>query len=107
MYQDLKQLYWWQNIKADIATYVSKCLTCAKVKRERQKPLVFTPNNQKFYLEMGANFKDFLWDFRELLGRSLQGAMDTTLREHCHSPAELMAQSERTITDVEDMLRAA
>ncbi|GKB24799.1 putative reverse transcriptase domain-containing protein, partial [Tanacetum coccineum] len=24
MYQDLKNLYWWPNIKADIATYVSK-----------------------------------------------------------------------------------
>ncbi|GJY13973.1 putative reverse transcriptase domain-containing protein [Tanacetum coccineum] len=38
MYQDLKKLYWWSNMKADIATYVSKCLTCAKVKAEHQKP---------------------------------------------------------------------
>ncbi|GJS00072.1 putative reverse transcriptase domain-containing protein, partial [Tanacetum coccineum] len=38
MYQDLKKLYWWPNIKADISTYVSKCLTCAKVKAEHQKP---------------------------------------------------------------------
>ncbi|GJR42595.1 putative reverse transcriptase domain-containing protein [Tanacetum coccineum] len=34
MYQDLKKLYWWPNMKAEIATYVSKCLTCAKVKIE-------------------------------------------------------------------------
>ncbi|GJX08516.1 putative reverse transcriptase domain-containing protein [Tanacetum coccineum] len=40
MYQDLKQYYWWPNMKADIATYVSKCLTCAKVKAEHQKPSV-------------------------------------------------------------------
>ncbi|GKA60094.1 putative reverse transcriptase domain-containing protein, partial [Tanacetum coccineum] len=37
MYQDLKKLYWWPNMKAGIATYVSKCLTCAKVKAEYQK----------------------------------------------------------------------
>nr|GEX93527.1 putative reverse transcriptase domain, ribonuclease H-like domain, aspartic peptidase domain protein [Tanacetum cinerariifolium] len=35
---DLPNLYWWPNMKADIATYVSKCLTCAKVKAEHQKP---------------------------------------------------------------------
>ncbi|GJU77943.1 putative reverse transcriptase domain-containing protein [Tanacetum coccineum] len=40
MYQDMKQLYWvgWPNLKDDIATYVSKCLTCLRVKAEHQKP---------------------------------------------------------------------
>nr|GFA43558.1 reverse transcriptase domain-containing protein [Tanacetum cinerariifolium] len=38
MYQDMKKSYWWSNIKANIATYVSKCLTCAKVKAEHQRP---------------------------------------------------------------------
>ncbi|KAM0044346.1 putative nucleotidyltransferase, Ribonuclease H [Helianthus debilis subsp. tardiflorus] len=38
MYQDLKVLYWWPNMKAIIAIYVSKCLTCARVKAEYQKP---------------------------------------------------------------------
>nr|GEX41547.1 putative reverse transcriptase domain-containing protein [Tanacetum cinerariifolium] len=38
MYQDLKQLYWWPNMKADIATYVSNCLTCLRVKAKHQKP---------------------------------------------------------------------
>nr|GEV25314.1 putative reverse transcriptase domain-containing protein [Tanacetum cinerariifolium] len=38
MYQDLKQLYWWPNMKADIVTYVGMCLICSKVKAEHQKP---------------------------------------------------------------------
>ncbi|GJT24541.1 putative reverse transcriptase domain-containing protein [Tanacetum coccineum] len=38
MYQDLKKLYWWPNMKAEISTYVSKCLTYARVKAECQKP---------------------------------------------------------------------
>ncbi|GKD77727.1 putative reverse transcriptase domain-containing protein, partial [Tanacetum coccineum] len=38
MYHDLKKLYWWPNMKTEIATNVSKCLTYAKVKAEYQKP---------------------------------------------------------------------
>ncbi|GKC54982.1 putative reverse transcriptase domain-containing protein [Tanacetum coccineum] len=39
-YQDLKKLYWWPNMKAIIAEYVDKCLTCFRVKPECQKPSV-------------------------------------------------------------------
>nr|GEZ62250.1 putative reverse transcriptase domain-containing protein [Tanacetum cinerariifolium] len=38
MYQEIKKLYWWPNMKANIATYVSKCLTYAKAKAEYQRP---------------------------------------------------------------------
>ncbi|GJS41752.1 hypothetical protein Tco_0566795, partial [Tanacetum coccineum] len=38
MYQDMKKLYWGPIMKADIATYVRKCLTCARVKAEHQRP---------------------------------------------------------------------
>ncbi|GKB22795.1 putative reverse transcriptase domain-containing protein [Tanacetum coccineum] len=38
MYQDLKKLYWWPNMKAIIAEYVGKCLTCFRVKSGCQKP---------------------------------------------------------------------
>jgi len=38
MFHDLKELYWWPNFKRDIAAYVARCLTCAKVKAEHQRP---------------------------------------------------------------------
>ncbi|GJT03966.1 putative reverse transcriptase domain-containing protein [Tanacetum coccineum] len=38
MYQDLKKLYWWPNMKAIITEYVGKCLTCSRVKAECQNP---------------------------------------------------------------------
>ncbi|GJU94782.1 putative reverse transcriptase domain-containing protein [Tanacetum coccineum] len=38
MYYNLRDMYWWPGMKRDIATYVSECLTCAKVKAEHQRP---------------------------------------------------------------------
>ncbi|KAK8600587.1 hypothetical protein V6N12_050440 [Hibiscus sabdariffa] len=38
MYKDLKSLYWWPCMKATITDFVSRCLTCQKVKVEHQAP---------------------------------------------------------------------
>ncbi|GJW77756.1 putative reverse transcriptase domain-containing protein [Tanacetum coccineum] len=69
MYQDMKKLYWWPNIKADIATYVSKCLTCAKVKAEHQRPsgLLVQPEIPQWKLD------NITMDFITKLPKSSQG----------------------------------
>nr|GEV04529.1 putative reverse transcriptase domain-containing protein [Tanacetum cinerariifolium] len=38
MYYNLRDRYWWPRMKNYIAKYVSKCLTCLKVKDEHQRP---------------------------------------------------------------------
>nr|GEX84620.1 retrotransposable element Tf2 [Tanacetum cinerariifolium] len=72
MYQDIKKLYWWPNIKANIATYVSKCLTCAKVKAEHQRPsgLLVQPVIPVWKLD------NIIMDFITKLPKSSQG-LDT------------------------------
>ncbi|GJU08711.1 putative reverse transcriptase domain-containing protein [Tanacetum coccineum] len=69
MYQDMEKLYWWPNMKADIATYVSKCLTCAKVKAKHQRPsgLLVQPNIPEW------KWDNITMDFVTKLPKSSQG----------------------------------
>ncbi|GJS67461.1 putative reverse transcriptase domain-containing protein [Tanacetum coccineum] len=111
MYQDMKQLYWWPNMKADIATYVSKCLTCLRVKAEHQKPSG---------LLVQLEIPQWKWDNITMdlspnsQGRkeetipygSFQKSMGTRLDMSTAYHPETDGQSERTIQTLEDMLRA-
>ncbi|GJS86394.1 putative reverse transcriptase domain-containing protein [Tanacetum coccineum] len=92
MYQDLKKLYWWPNMKAEIATYVSKCLTCAKVKAEYQKPsgLLVQPVIPVW------KWENITIDFVTKLPKTTSG-QDTIWTD---------GQSERTIQTLKDMLCA-
>ena len=38
MYQDLREAFWWQRMKKDVAQFVSAYLTCQKAKVEHQRP---------------------------------------------------------------------
>ncbi|GJX74793.1 putative reverse transcriptase domain-containing protein [Tanacetum coccineum] len=91
MYQDLKKLYWWPNMKAIITEYVGKCLTYSRVKAECQKPsgLLVQPEIP-------------VWKFWQ----SLQSALGTQLDMSTAYHPKTDGQSERTIQTLEDMLRA-
>nr|GEV17619.1 putative reverse transcriptase domain-containing protein [Tanacetum cinerariifolium] len=69
MYQDMKKLYWWPNMKADIATYVSKCLTCSKGKAKQQRPsgLLVQPKITEW------KWRNITMDFVTKLPKSSQG----------------------------------
>nr|GEX75813.1 putative reverse transcriptase domain-containing protein [Tanacetum cinerariifolium] len=108
MYQDMKKLYRWPNIKADIATYVSKCLTYAKVKAEHQRPsgLLVQPAIPMW------KWDNITMDFITKLPKSSQGfdtiwkALGTNLDMSIAYHPETDRQSERTIQTLKDMLRA-
>ncbi|GJZ19034.1 putative reverse transcriptase domain-containing protein [Tanacetum coccineum] len=131
MYQDMKKLYWWPNMKANIATYVSKCLTCAKFKAKHQRPsgLLVQPNIPQWKwdnitmdfvtkLPKSSQGYDTIW---VIVDRLTKSAIFVPMRET--DPIEKLArmylkevvtrhgihtdgQSERTIQTLEDMLRA-
>ncbi|GJU22316.1 hypothetical protein Tco_1155658 [Tanacetum coccineum] len=129
MYQDLKKLYWWPNMKAEIATYVNKCMTCAKVKAEYQKPsdrltksAHFLPAKENDSMEKLTRqylkevvsrhgvpvsiISDRDGRFVSQFWQSLQEAFGTQLDMSTAYHPETDGQSERTIQTLEDMLRA-
>ncbi|GKC59893.1 putative reverse transcriptase domain-containing protein, partial [Tanacetum coccineum] len=121
MYQDLKKLYWWPNMKAEIATYVSKCLTCARVNAKCQKPsgLLVQPVipvwkweniTMDFVTKLPktSSGQDVTWDskFTSHFWQSLNKALGTQLDMSTAYHPQTDRRSERTIQTLEDMLRA-
>ncbi|GJR01742.1 putative reverse transcriptase domain-containing protein [Tanacetum coccineum] len=128
MYQDMKKLYCWPNMKADIATYVSKCLTCAKVKTEHKRPSRLLVQPEILEWEWDNIIIDFITKlpkssqvarhgipvsiicdrdgrFTSNFRRSFQKALGTDLSVSTAYHPRTDGQSERTIQTLEDMLR--
>ncbi|GJT49259.1 putative reverse transcriptase domain-containing protein [Tanacetum coccineum] len=112
MYQDMKQLYWWLNMKADIATYWDNITKSAhflpmretdpmdKLARLYLKEVVTRHGIPvSIICDRDPQFTSNFW-------RSFQKAMGTQLDMSMAYHPETNGQSERTIQTLEDMLRA-
>ncbi|GJU34836.1 putative reverse transcriptase domain-containing protein [Tanacetum coccineum] len=95
MYQDMKKLYWWPNMKADIATYLPKLSqgydTIWVIVDRLTKSAIFVQIRE-------INLMD------KLARMSLQNALGTSLDMSTAYHPQTNGQSERTIQTLEDML---
>ncbi|GJT05868.1 putative reverse transcriptase domain-containing protein [Tanacetum coccineum] len=99
MYQDVKKLFWWPNMKADIATYVSKCLTCARVKAEHQRPsgLLVQPEIPEW------KWDNITMDFITKMGGRIHG----TVGEAQLTGPELIQETTEKIVLIKQRMQAA
>nr|GEU84523.1 putative reverse transcriptase domain-containing protein [Tanacetum cinerariifolium] len=98
MYQDMKLLYWWPNMKADIATYENDPMD--KLARLYLKEVVTRHGIPvSIICDRDPRFTSKFW-------KAFQKAMGTRLDMSTAYHPKTDGQSERTIKTLEDMLRA-
>ncbi|GKB43764.1 putative reverse transcriptase domain-containing protein [Tanacetum coccineum] len=105
MYYDLRDMYWWPGMKRDIATYVSECLTCAKVKAEHQSLLAYT-NNHRYLI--GYSRESIHHDFIRKLPntRKLWDTMDMGFIDRLTKSEHFLANTKALGTLILDMSTA-
>jgi len=69
MYNDLKEFYWWPNMKKQIADFVASCPVCQQVKVEHQKPA----GPLQPLLIPQWKWEDIIMDFVSMLPRGKKG----------------------------------
>ncbi|KAL0549351.1 hypothetical protein IC582_013832 [Cucumis melo] len=122
MYQDLKRVYWWRNMKREVAEFVSKCLVCQQVKAPRQKPAgllqpLSIPEwkwenvSMDFITGLPRTLRGFtvIWVVVDRLTKSahfVPTAMGTRLDFSTTFHPQTDGQTERLNQVLEDMLRA-
>ncbi|GJT29289.1 putative reverse transcriptase domain-containing protein [Tanacetum coccineum] len=98
MYHDLKKLYWWPNMKAEIATYETDSME--KLTRQYLKEVVSRHRVPVLIIsDRDSKFTSHFW-------KSLNEALGTQLDMSMAYHPQTDGQSERTIQTLEDMFRA-
>ncbi|GJZ46613.1 putative nucleotidyltransferase, ribonuclease H [Tanacetum coccineum] len=130
MYWDLKQNFWWNGRKKDVAEFVSKCLICQHVKIEHQQAIVDRLTKSTHFLAIHERYfagklaKKFQKEIVRLHGtpvsivsdrdphftsqflKGFQKAWGTKLNYRTAFHPQTDGQSERTIQTSKDMLRS-
>ncbi|GJU50986.1 putative reverse transcriptase domain-containing protein [Tanacetum coccineum] len=98
MYHDLKKLYWWPNMKAEIATYETDLME--KLTRQYLKEVVSRHGVPVLIIfDRDSKFTSHFW---KSLNEALCTQLDISMAYHPQTDGK----SERTIQTLEDMLRA-
>ena len=59
MYHSIRDLYWWDGLKKDVADYVAKCLTCQQVKARTSEAFGVIATVTHSRVEMGHDCHEF------------------------------------------------
>nr|XP_016433201.1 PREDICTED: uncharacterized protein LOC107759716 [Nicotiana tabacum] len=92
MYHSLKEIYWWNDMKKNVANFVAMCPNCQQVKAEHQRPGGLAQNR-------GAQFTMKFW-------KSFQKGLGTKVNRNTAFHPQIDSQAERTIQTLEDMDKA-
>nr|GFD45581.1 reverse transcriptase [Tanacetum cinerariifolium] len=84
MYRDLKQYFWWNDMKQDVATFVSKCMTC------QQEIVRLHGTSTSIVSDRDPRFMSRFW-------KGLLKAWGTRLKFSTAFHPQIDGQSERTI----------